>query len=307
MLYQALLGAVPARHEQDRAALAVHCTMLEHGFVCTGAEESAAGAPSVVAGPDGCATLQVVPPGWNAQPDTYTFGYVHPLRGGDQTFTVKALTMSGNLMVHAASSVPSGELLTVSLAVDAATAETDPAAVVARAKMWQEKMAAGVCVRLLGMHNSTSRLGKVLDAAAAEPGTGEARAGSGTKRPAPEFERPRPMRDLMPDAEDPRGLPRGLRDPFSPGFVGGPALPPGFWMPDGGLLGPRHPAWGQVIPGRTGGGMMPRFDPIGPGMGEPDPDHLRVPGFMPDSFPAFQGGATGRGTGRLDPDGMFML
>lgn len=306
MFFQALLGAVPVRHEQDRAALAVHCTMLEHGFVTTGAQESAAGAPVVAAGPDGSATLQVVPPGWNALPDTYTFGYMHPLRGADQMFTVKALTMSGNLMVHAASSVQGGELLTVTLAVDAPAAETDPAAVAARAKVWQEKMASGICARLLGLHNSTSRLGKVLDPASAEQ-AGAERAGSGTKRPAPEAERSRPF-GFGHDDEEPR-RPCIPRDPFSPGFLGGPVLPFGF-RPDGGLLGPRHPAWGQVIPGRTDGGMpgmLPRFDPIGPGLGEPDPDHLRVPGMTPGGFPAFQGGASSGGRGRLDPDGMFIM
>lgn len=307
MFFQALLSAVPVRNEQDRAALAMHSTMLEHGFVCTGAEEKTDGsAPAIAVGPDGAATIEVVPRGWNVTPDIYTFGYMHPLRDPVEMFTVKAITMGGNLMVHAASSKPGAELLTVSLAVDATAAESDPAAVSARANVWQEKMATGVALRLLGLHNSTARFGKVLDGSSGESPTAEKRGvGSATKRPAPD-ERPQ-RSEQEPGFDEDRRFPAPARpglDPFSPGFMGGPVLPQGLWVPDGGLLGPRHPAWGQVIPGRAGGGgMLPRFDPIGPGLGEPNPDHLPVPGFgepNPDHLRV-------PGRGRMDPDGMFIM
>jgi len=296
MLLKALLGAAPVRGECDRAALCVHGTMLEHGFVC--------GSPAVTASADGAATLQILPSGWNAAPDSYAFSYVHPLRGASETFTVKALSMgeSGSFVVHAASSVPGAELLTVTLSLPQGAADE------AQLMSWQEKIATTIALRLLARHNSTARFGKVLEAA--EPAAAE-KAG-GTKRPAPEEERPRPPQ--FPE-DDPRYLPGGapvpgFRDPFSPGFLDPERRPPLLWTPDGGLLGPRHPAWGQVVPvgGRGGGGgMLPRFDPIGPGTGEPDFDHLRMPGFEPGHFPGFQGGATGRGRGRLDPDGMFII
>uniref|UniRef100_A0A7R9ZZS8 PI31 proteasome regulator N-terminal domain-containing protein n=1 Tax=Pyrodinium bahamense TaxID=73915 RepID=A0A7R9ZZS8_9DINO len=309
MFLNALVAAVPVRSELDRAALSVHSTMLEHGFVCVAAGEPPAGAaPAVATGTDGSTSLQILPPGWNAAADSYAFGYVHPLRGATETFTVKALSMGESLVVHAASSAPGAELLTVTLSVNrSATADE------AQLKTWQEKTAASIAVRLLGLHNSTVRLGKALEggAPAAE------RAAAGTKRPAPEEERGSrlpPRGDPEPE-KDPRYQPGGLpvpggprRDPFSPGFLDPERRPPLFWTPDGGLLGPRHPAWGHFVPGR-GGGMMPRFDPIGPGAGEPDPDHLRVPGLLPGGgeFPGFHGGAAGRGRGRLDPDGMFIL
>ncbi|CAE7648682.1 unnamed protein product, partial [Symbiodinium necroappetens] len=99
-----------------------------------------------------------------------------------------------------------------------------------------------------------------------------------------------------PERRPSQGIPQPplLQDPFRPGFLGDRPI---WWMPEGGLLGPRHPAWGQVAPGRSGG-MMPRFDVIGPG--EPDPDHFvcspesgesglvefqdsRVQGFLPST------------------------
>lgn len=63
----------------------------------------------------------------------------------------------------------------------------------------------------------------------------------------------------------------------------------------------RHPPWGQLGPGGIGGrplgGLVPRFDPIGPftgGPAEPNRDHLTMPGFTPGNFQAFHVGPTGR-------------
>eukprot|EP00931_Biecheleriopsis_adriatica_P095036 TRINITY_DN68667_c0_g1_i1.p1 TRINITY_DN68667_c0_g1~~TRINITY_DN68667_c0_g1_i1.p1 ORF type:complete len:308 (-),score=55.22 TRINITY_DN68667_c0_g1_i1:97-1020(-) len=307
-MLQALLSVAPVRGELDRAALAVHSTMLEHGFVCVGtAEPSASAAPVLAAAPDGSISMQLVPAGWNSVADSYTFGYVHPLRESTDTFTIKALAIGSSLAVHAASSSAGADLLNLTINVETSSVDNDPVSVVARAKEWQEKAAAGIAQRLLGRQNSTARLGKALEA---HP---SAAAGSDRKRPEPED--PRPARPARPDFDndyerDRRPFPGAplFRDPFRPGFFGEDR--PVFWTPDGGLLGPRHPAWGQVIPGRTGGGMMPRFDPIGPGTGEPNPD-LFVPGIGgiggPDGLPTFIGGAGGRGRGRMDPDGMFMM
>jgi hypothetical protein len=306
-LLQAVLAAASPslRGELDLAALAAHCTMLEHGFVCVGVGEPEAGdvpTPSLASGPGGSVTLTMVPPGWNAKDDTYAFGYIHPLRDAKETFTMKAVAVGANLMVHAASSALGGDLLTASLAVDrtaGAAQDGDLAAAAKRAAVWQEKVAASVAMQLLGKVNSTARFSKALEqeksaSTTAASSTKEAVGGGGTKRPAPEDER----RWVHPE-DEPRFHPD--LDPFTPGF-----LPTPIWRPDGNLLGPRHPAWGQRIPGRGDGGMLPRFDPIGPGLGDPNPDHLQVPGFItPDRFPAFQGGATGRG--RMDPDGMFIM
>ncbi|CAE8720269.1 unnamed protein product, partial [Polarella glacialis] len=177
------------------------------------------------------------------------FGYLHPLRGTSDTFTVKALAIGGSLAIHAASSAPGADLLSLTLNVDKAASDNDPVSVAARAKEWQEKVAVGVAQRLLSRQNSTARLGKALEASS-----------SGIKRPAPEA-----RQDFMgPDFIDqpdrfrpgyPGDLPPNRGDPFTPGFLGRDR--PVLWTPDGGLLGPRHPAWGQVVPGRMGGGMMP--------------------------------------------------
>mmetsp|Transcript_70537 Transcript_70537/g.218104 ORF Transcript_70537/g.218104 Transcript_70537/m.218104 type:complete len:304 (-) Transcript_70537:20-931(-) len=303
MFLNALLAAAPVRGELDRAALCVHSTLLEHGFVCVAAGEPPAGAePAVSASADGSVALRILPVGWNATADSYAFGYVHPLRGAAETFTVKALAMGESLVVHAASSLSGAELLTVTLAVNKATTADE-----ALLKTWQEKVAASIALRLLNRDSSTARLGCALDGGTAASAPAASARGGGTKRPAPEDERPRPPNpDDDPSYEPTTGVPR--RDPFSPGFFPPEHRPPLFWTPDGGLLGPRHPAWGHFVPGRGGGGLLPRFDPIGPGLGEPDPDHLRVPGLEPGHMPFFQGGATGRGRGgRLDPDGMFIL
>jgi hypothetical protein len=277
--------------------------MLEHGFVSVNSPDSPASAPVVEGAGDGGAVLQILPPGWNTSADVYTFGYIHPLRQSQESFTIKALTMGQQLVVHAASSVPGGDLLTLNIDIQI-DAPADSAAVVGRAKIWHEKMSSNICARLLQRQNSTAKLGKFLAQDA------DTAASSSAKRPAP------------PDAESPasRRPPDGhpMPDPFSPTFSNpffgdtGPLI----WTPDrsggsmggGMLIGPRHPAWGQAVPGRFGGsGMMPRWDPIGPGSGEPDNDLLPVhPGWRPDNFPAFQGGASGAGR-RLDPDGMFMM
>lgn len=281
----ALLANVPVRNELDRAALAVHSTMLEHGFVSVGAST----APVLSSASDGAISMQVVPPGWNSSSDSYSFGYVHPLRGSEETFTVKALSIGSNLAVHAESSTPGGDLLSVTLTVED-NGDSDSTAA-ARAKDWQEKIAMGVSQRLLSRHNSTARLGSALEAAPAQANS------SGTKRRVVEDQSAQPPdRPERPD----RFVPP-FSDPFRPDFFGDHRP---LWVPDGGLLGPRHPAWGQVLPGR-GGGMMPRFDPIGPG--EPDPDHMRLPGRGGGGLPTFHDLPPGRGGfGGIGPDSMFM-
>eukprot|EP00922_Rhytidocystis_sp_ex-Travisia-forbesii_P043340 GHVS01064663.1.p1 GENE.GHVS01064663.1~~GHVS01064663.1.p1 ORF type:complete len:304 (+),score=27.77 GHVS01064663.1:94-1005(+) len=64
------------------------------------------------------------------------------------------------------------------------------------------------------------------------------------------------------------------------------------FRPDGSLIGPNHPSFGNPFPtlGPSGGrlpglGGAPRFDPLGPlggGSGEPDPDHAPLLGRPPD-------------------------
>lgn len=315
-----LAAATGADDDCDRAALAAHCALLEHGFMCVGAD----GQARMDAGPSGSVMLQVVPPGWKRTDGSYSFAYVHPLRQEPEIFTMKAVVVGTTLMVHAASSLSEAELLTASLVVDrAASGDTSSAEFAARAKDWQAKVSASIAMRLLSKSNSSLRFGQALEQTV--PGSssqveGEAAGASGTKRSAPEGDRPQP-RWGQPGLEDPRfrpGLGDGRDDPFAPDFGGGRR--PDLWTPDGNLLGPRHPAWGQMVPGRGGGGMMPRFDPVGPGPfgGEPDFDHFVPPGMPgmgmpgglgghnPATFPAFQGGATGRG-GRRGPDGMFIL
>ncbi|CAE7021828.1 unnamed protein product [Symbiodinium natans] len=208
--------------------------------------------------------------------------------------TVKAVGIGSSLAVHAASSAPSSDLLEAKLSVSQDVIDNDPASVAVRAKAWQEKVAVGVAQRLLSRHNSTARLGAALEASSDKVG--------GTKRPAPE--EPRSTTPEHQDRRPSQGNPHPplLQDPFRPGFLGDRPI---WWMPEGGLLGPRHPAWGQVAPGRSGG-MMPRFDPIGPG--DPDPDHF-VPGGLPGNpggLPTFHGGRPGRGSG-MDPDGIFFM
>lgn len=298
-LLQELTRSNSIRGAFDHAALVAHSTMLEHGFVCLGTAEPTAGAsPKLTIAADGSAVMQVLPTGWNASADSFTFGYIHPSRGSSEGFTLKALVIGSSLVIHAASSVPGTDLLTVTFNI-AAEKEVTPSDV----QGWQEKMLSGIVLRLLARQPSTARLGKALDAS--EPSTNTER-GNATKRPAPEDPRTQPRPSPESDFDDRRP---GLIDPFHPGFPSPP-----LWTPYGGssLIGPRHPAWGQVGPGGRplpggGAGMMPRFDPTGPfgdGTMEPNPDHLRVPGMFPGNFPAFQGGATG---GRRDPDGMFIL
>ncbi|CAJ1348646.1 unnamed protein product, partial [Effrenium voratum] len=93
------------------------------------------------------------------------FEYLHPLRGSDDTFTVKALAIGNNLAVHAESSSAGADLLSVTLTVDKENMDNEPVSVAARAKEWQERVAAGISQRLLSRQNSTAVLGRALEAA----------------------------------------------------------------------------------------------------------------------------------------------
>jgi len=287
MAFQALLSSVACSNEADRCMLAAHASMLAHGFICLGTEPPREQAkPLVEATAAGAVSLCILPPDWNkSSAQSYSFVYMHPLRGAEETFELKAVVMAEFLALHAASSLPNADLLQVKLKIGASEASSE----------WEASVASGIAVRLL-KHPTMSALRQALEESS------EVRT-SGTKRPAsPPGTRPTPERDT-----------RG--PPFAPGVppYGTSPLPQGggsplLWTPNGGLIGPRHPAWGQgIIPGlgrhpdpRGGGGLMPRFDPIGPGGMDPDPDHLAVPGLPgrpgmgihPD-FPQhfFQGGA----------------
>eukprot|EP00929_Paragymnodinium_shiwhaense_P034527 TRINITY_DN18772_c0_g1_i1.p1 TRINITY_DN18772_c0_g1~~TRINITY_DN18772_c0_g1_i1.p1 ORF type:complete len:335 (-),score=49.31 TRINITY_DN18772_c0_g1_i1:322-1326(-) len=331
-LARALVETVAPQGNGDRAALTAHATMLEHGFQPVA---SGQGAPVLTMGADGSCSLQVLPQGWNASKDSYSFEYIHPLRGVEEKFSLKALAIGTSVALHAASSLPGGDLLTVTLEVgapstsspstegqSAATPSAPP--LTDQLQGWQDKISSGIALKLLGRHNSTSRLGKALAGEAAGTAGSSADASAAAsrgKRPAPSPENnrreddidmepdrpgrapwPDPGREgILPPDRDPFGLPRGLFPTPSPH--------PFIWTPNGGLLGPRHPAWGQTVPGPLGGrgeggGMMPRFDPFGPpgtGFGDPEPDHLRVPGR--GGGPMFP---PGRGGGGFNPDPMFM-
>eukprot|EP00927_Polykrikos_kofoidii_P049616 TRINITY_DN43653_c0_g1_i1.p1 TRINITY_DN43653_c0_g1~~TRINITY_DN43653_c0_g1_i1.p1 ORF type:complete len:327 (-),score=38.55 TRINITY_DN43653_c0_g1_i1:112-1092(-) len=323
MFANLLLTCVPTRHEADRAALTAHATMLAHGFVVVASTEAATAVPSLLSSTDGSVNVQIVPPGWNMMPECYSFNYMHPLRGQEETFNLKALVMAGTVVVHGASCITGGDLLTVSLEIgatatntdnDAAAVDSDAAAV--RVKSWQEKVTSGIALKLLDRHNCSARLGKVLATPETQTqATADGSGVSGTKRPAPEAEDHRdripwrgdPSRSTLPDpGRSGLFVPPPAGGPIMPGFFPEDQRPPLFWTPNGGLLGPRHPAWGQVHPfggrhggGEGGGGMMPRFDPIGPGGGVPNADHLRVPGL--GDFPGFHGNGQ-RGSSHLrDP------
>lgn len=266
-MLRALLAAAPPASELERAALAVHSTMLEHGFVCVGVAEPVAPAPVVEASSDGAASLQILPAGWKAAPDVYCFAYVHPLRGSEESFTLKALAVGPNLEVVAASSSAGAQLERVAIPVPR-EAPADQEGAMARAKDWQEKVAESVALKLLNRHNSTKRLGQ---AAVQEPGP-VARPEAGGERPsAPQA----PGAPPVPLSGPP---PPRRPDPVDP-FAGPP-----IWTPDyGGLIGPRHPAWRQFVPGRGPGGGMGIFPSMGPddlGGGDMLPGGLGRPGGL---------------------------
>mmetsp|Transcript_6176 Transcript_6176/g.10765 ORF Transcript_6176/g.10765 Transcript_6176/m.10765 type:complete len:307 (-) Transcript_6176:86-1006(-) len=306
-MIEQLLEAAPTRGEVDRAVLVTHGTLLAHGFICTGCKtEPVAGSlPSLLSADGGKVSMSILPPEWNERPDFFSFWYYHPLHGDSETFNLKAHTIGGNsqLTVHAASNIAGADLLSTELKLDPPAPST-PEAAAARIKEWQEKVSASIAIRLLldRKAKSMERLGSALEEKSgdATEQAASSAANGGTKRPAPGAEAARPVDPAREDRREPR-IPFGWGDDS-----------PIFWTPDGGLIGPRHPIWGNVGGryrpfGGGGAGIMPRFDPIGPGMGEPNPDHLPVPGIRPGDFPAFQGGATGGQGGSHDPSGMFIL
>lgn len=293
MLYDALSKVVQLRNSLDHAALAMHCCMLEHGFICTGLTETEPGAssPTISTDPSIGFSLQILPPSWNASPDTFSFGYAHPLRPGE-TFTVKAVTLAGMFTVHAASSVDGASLHSATLTVDK-NAETSAEMV----EEWHGKIKLNVASKLLLDGGEAAKafarvLSQEEEAKEAKPGQ------TATKRPAPEDDEEERRRRDVHGIHVPRPLwddrfPGGF-DPFSPPMPDHPDHRTPF-RPDGGLLGPRHPAFQGIGPQliRPGQGMHPRVDPVGPGGMEPDNDIFQPPG--PAGLPGMPGRRGGPG------------
>lgn len=286
MLYEALKSIVQVRGPLDHAALAMHCSMLEHGFVCIGLTESAPGAcsPTLTADPDNGFSLQIIPPGWNASSDTFSFGYSHPMRSGE-TFTIKAVALGSNLTVHAASSVDGASLHNATLTFDKNTEVSEE-----MVREWQNKISVNVAKKLLLDGGEAAKaFARVL---ANEGEVQESKSGqTATKRPAPERDEEERRRRDAQGIDIPRPmwddrLPGGF-DPFTPHWPGQTPF-----RPDGGLLGPRHPAFQGIGPQliRPGQGMHPRIDPIGPGGMDPNPDH-----FQPRGVPGMPGRRGGPG------------
>ena len=166
--------------EWDRAALAVHGTFLEHGFVSVELRGTwplepgtkAYEPPVVSASADGSVSLQVLPAGWNDKLDSYTFGYTHPLFDTDVGFVVYALPVCGALNIRATSSMPKAEAFSAKLHVDPSIEAVDLDSVLKRGRDWSDKVADEICNAMLDqIHRSPRhkkpRLGEAGDTAEA--------------------------------------------------------------------------------------------------------------------------------------------
>lgn len=242
------------RDAHDVLAFAVHGVFVQAGFVCVSVSDSE------VKGEGGGG---ICPQHWNAELETYCFQYKHPRSSSN--LILKMVRLEDMLLVHgltlADQALRSAELYVYDY-VRRDFKRDDFSSLL----MHEDRLKALLHRQLID---------KILP---------------------PEVEKPSPVEDQR-DYRDPLRVPsRGpfVEPPRGPSWNPDPTMPfgprggdfgsdigPGFGMPGslpGNLMGPGH--FGARGPGLV---ARPRFDPFGPpgAPGEPEPDHLRMPGPQP--------------------------
>uniref|UniRef100_A0A0G4HG89 PI31 proteasome regulator N-terminal domain-containing protein n=1 Tax=Chromera velia CCMP2878 TaxID=1169474 RepID=A0A0G4HG89_9ALVE len=298
-MLQALCREAKAEAPADILALGFHVCMLQKGFYpvssSTGTDSVS---PDVSSSPDGSVSLKILPSGWRESSGggaLYFFNYGHPLAGAGRSFCAKALLLGENhLTVNAIENGTSGgSVLSLDLDVvkEVQTGAGEDEKLLKDFPFLALRVESAIQVRLLPALAPPQ-------AAPSSSSKPEREGGKSQKeeRERREAEMERRRRD---DDDDDMG---GLLGPRQPGpgplgpFPGRGPFPdldrpsPGFFGPDGNLIGPNHPGFGiRFPPGGRGGppGMGPRFDPFGPVPGslEPDNDHMRPPGTFRDGPP----------------------
>lgn len=291
-----LAAGVPScRDGHDVVAFALHAAMVAQGFRCEGTTDAASTPADAVSTPKAYA-MNSVPEAWNSSSDTYTFRYTLP-NLSDKSVVVKMVRMENALMVHALLS-PSGKLHSLDIRVDDYTQEpssSSPPAVrdlAGLVAVFDERIRSHLLPRPdLSKQREQRQREEEHRRERNERGREGDFRGHDPLRVDPS--RPVPWVPTYHPSPLAIGGPRGYGDhdlrPFGPGSVA-----PGLGRGGGGgnLMGPGNfpfPAGRGGRPGARPGAGQPRFDPFGPGrgggIGEPDPDDLRMPGgFGGDNF-----------------------
>eukprot|EP00919_Chromeraceae_sp_WS-2016_P018282 GHVR01043463.1.p2 GENE.GHVR01043463.1~~GHVR01043463.1.p2 ORF type:complete len:196 (-),score=60.38 GHVR01043463.1:2099-2686(-) len=85
------------KNETDVLALALHYLYIDNGFI--NVDYNAGACPNFKQQSDGSICLEVVPAGWNSNPDVFSFTYTHPL-SPSSVFFMKAVLMGNRLAVN---------------------------------------------------------------------------------------------------------------------------------------------------------------------------------------------------------------
>ncbi|CEM14785.1 unnamed protein product [Vitrella brassicaformis CCMP3155] len=280
---EALSKLAGCRSATDCCVLALHGCLLDSGYTLECTDE--AGGMSKAG--DGSVVRVVLLPSWNANSDAYAFNYTPPSKQGVSRAVVKAIVIGNTLSVHAVEQSLSGGKESALL-----NYEITPSEVLAKkgedltAHLDADGSLVDAFKDLKAIETAFRRaiVDRLSPAAAA---TSETKPAASASHPAAPPQPP-PMSDPLRDERFPPWRPDSdLGDP--PLGMGGP----GYFGPDGNLVGPRDPMFGGGMPGGVGAGRGRgniRFDPLGPFPGrgiDPDNDHLRPsrgPGFQEDMY-----------------------
>lgn len=260
------------RDAHDCVVFALHSDMIASHFRCIGLTED----------PDEKADLPLCPPGWNTSKDVYCFKYIHP-DDNDDMIVIKFVRMDKMLMVHA-SSRKNNQIHTLTLnANDYVNTPTNLSKHDTILKDTSRLSA-------LFTHNIKSKL---------TPEKKIEKTPNQTSDPLRIDRKRYQPPDSLIDPDD--GFQQGFPFPMAGGDFDRDLNPfPGIGVgPLGGGMG-RGGVGGNLFgPDRFPQGLGPRpgprrpfqpgYDPMGPFAGpggEPDPDHMRVPGRR-GGFPPF--------------------
>lgn len=261
----------------DATIFALHCALLDAGLKCVGLDS-------------GTQSIQnasiIIPPGWNDNTDAFGLVYRRVDDAGSGDLIVKGLVLGDDsMLVHVmdarSEAVVSSDIKCSELVTNASNIAD--------------------CFPSEGFQKAVSIISDLLQSIS----KAEAKSAE-TKRKLDEtrdedLERHRRLEGQRPNwtPRSPFEIGRGDRFPDFGGRIGG----------DGSVVGPAHPIFGggellpgtPYFPGMPGmpgmpvpRGGQPRAYPTGPlgrggfnpaGMGEPEPDHFRMPGGHRDFYP----------------------
>ncbi|KAL0489653.1 26S proteasome subunit PI31/PMSF1 [Acrasis kona] len=287
--------------EHDAMAYLAHLMMVQHGFRCVGLSEKSETKEHE--------QQYVLPDGWNASSDVYSFKYKH--KQSSMNFVMKCVTLGNKLLINALT-VEEGKHFSLEIDVKGHYKSTDQTDISDRYKDINE-------IESLFKNNISNKMVPYQHKEGYEattPSQSQNTTTTTTTNTAPTSQQ-QPRQPVRPsrreDDYDPlrigpvrrpdvgRMIPDVGSSDLYPSFAGPTRGVPGFGG-GGMMVGPNHPGFGgggmmMPGPGFGGRGALPpgvpqgaRFDPYSPfgprappGRANPNPDHFRPPQFEDDT------------------------